>query len=218
MVLLFFVYNIFYLGKYLVEVFMEKKSVSATVLVLFLSVFFAVIGICFSMYEYKDKKIVVENVTLAKSEGIELFSDDKLTKPADKLELSELEHGLKPATGELDGETQIPSTIDSTGKSEGYYAPVYLKKGKQCKILVKSVVIESKKDKTLVEEQRKNIFIAIESIKESTKSLEKDGVEIASLDKVDADTKLTFLIWLGQFGTDALEGAKISLTIEFQAV
>ena len=49
-------YKIRELGKYLVEVYMEKKSVSATVLVIFLSIFFAVIGICFSMFEYKDKK------------------------------------------------------------------------------------------------------------------------------------------------------------------
>ena len=173
---------------------MEKKSVSATVLVIFLSVFFAVIGICFSMFEYKDKKIVIENVRVTKAEGLEVFSDEKLERPAESLELSELEHGLKPATGELDADTQIPSTIDSTGKSEGYYSTVYLKAGKSCKIVVKDVVIETKKDKTLVDEQRKNLFVAIEGIKESTKSLEDDEVLLATLDKVEENTKLTFLI------------------------
>ena len=211
-------YKIRELGKYLVEVYMEKKSVSATVLVIFLSIFFAVIGICFSMFEYKDKKIVIQTVTLSKSEGLDIFSDDKLTVPVSQLKLSELEHGLKPATGELDAETQIPSTIDSTGKSEGYYATVYLKAGGNCKIVVKDVVIETKKDKMLVEEQRKNIYVAIESIKDSTKTLEDDEVVLATLDKVEENTKLTFLIWLGQFGTDDLEGSKISFTIQFQGV
>ena len=39
-----------------------------------------------------------------------VFEDDKLTSKIDKLKLSEMKLGLKPATGEIDAETKIPST------------------------------------------------------------------------------------------------------------
>ncbi len=197
---------------------MKKKSVASTLLVLYLTLIFAVIGICFSVFLYSDTKIEIKNIALANQVQIEIFEDDKLEKKAETLSLSKMELGLKPATGKLDSETQIPSTITDEGTSEGYYATVYVKASSDFKIIVKDITIETKHDQIAANEERKNIFIAIKDVKNATKSLEKDIVELAKFENVNETQKLTFLIWLGSLSGDELEGAKISFTLDFQAV
>lgn len=196
---------------------MEKKSVSATVLVIFVAIFFSIIGVCFSMFVYKDTKIVIQKVGIVTAGGISVYSDEKLTKPASELKLSKLELGMKPATGEVDAESQVPSTIDDKGTSEGYFAKVYVKAGSDFKIVIKDVKINTKKDQIAADEQKKNIFISLKGIEKSTKSLEKDNTEVASFKDVSETLELTVLIWLGSFASDDLEGAKITFNLEFQA-
>lgn len=195
---------------------MEKKSVSATILVIFLSLVFSVIGICFSMFVFKDTRILIENIKLENANGIEIYSDKDLKNTAKELKLSDMELGLKPATGELDSETEIPSTIDDKGTSEGYYSTIFVKSTKSFKIVVKDVQIETKKDKILADEQRKNIFISIKDRKNTTKSLENSETEIAQFSDVSDVLELTFLVWLGSLATDDLEGAKISFVLKFE--
>ena len=197
---------------------MNKKSVSATILVLFLALFFSVVGSCFSMFVYKYSRTLVSAVGLVASENIKIYSDEKLTKELDKLKLSDMELGLKPATGELDAETQIPSTIDDKGTSEGYYSTVYVKSSGNFRITIHNIKIDSDHDEELIKEERKNIFIGIKDLKNSVKTLENDGVEICRYSDVSEPVKITFLIWLGSFATDELEGAKISFDIKFVAI
>jgi len=123
--------------------------------------------------------------------------------------------GLKPATGEVDGETKIPSTITDEGTSEGYYSTVYVDASAGFKVVVKDINIDSKHDTLLVKEERKNIFVAIKDVKGSAKSLENDEVELAQFSNTQELDKITFFVWLSSFATDELEGAKISFTIEF---
>ena len=78
---------------------MNKKSVSATILILFLALFFSVVGSCFSLFVYKYSRTLVKTVGLVSDESIEIYSDEKLTKQVTKLKLSDMELGLKPATG-----------------------------------------------------------------------------------------------------------------------
>jgi hypothetical protein len=197
---------------------MEKKSVAATILVIFLSLIFSVIGICFSVFVYSDIKILISKVSIVSASGINVFEDNELTKKVESLKLSDMELGLKPATGELDEETQIPSTINDDGTSEGYYATIYVSAEQNFKIVVKDVVIETKKDQIEANEQRKNIFVSIKDRKNTTKSIENDETELATFENVSETQKLTFFIWLGSLASDALEGSKISFTLEFQSV
>lgn len=193
---------------------MEKKSVAATILVIFLAMLFSVIGACFSAFLYKDTKITVENVAIAKS-GVEIFSDKKLKKAASKLKLSEMELGLKPATGKIDEETLVPSTITDSGTSEGYYAKVYVPAGSKFSVSVKNIKIETKLNKIEANEERKNIYISIKGVKNSTKTLEKDEFEIAKFENINETFELTFLIWLGSLSGEELKGSKISFDLVF---
>lgn len=194
---------------------MEKKSVAATLLVIYLSLVFAVIGASFMAFVYKDTKIEIKSIALRASSGIEIFEDKELSKPIAELKLSKQELGLKPATGEPDAESQIPSTIDDTGTSEGYYASVFVKANAGFKILIKDVKIETEHDQIAANEERKNIYISIKDIKNSTKTLEKDETELAKFEDVSQSYNLTFLIWLGSLSGEELEGSKISFTLEF---
>ena len=146
---------------------------------------------------------------------IDVDYDKELKKTAKELKLSNMDIGLKPATGEVDSESHIPSTITDEGTSEGYYSTVYVKAGGDFKVFVKNIKIESKHDELLVKDERKNIFIAIKDIEKSAKSIEENQVELASFSNPKETEKLTFFIWLSSFASDELEGAKISFDIEF---
>lgn len=197
---------------------MEKKSVSATILVIYLALIFSVIGACFSSFVFAYTKIEVESVALSSSNGIELFEDKNLTKKANKLKLSNMDLGLKPATGELDAESGIPSTITNEGTSEGYYAEIYLKATSNCRVVVKNINIDTERNKLEANEERKSIYVSILDVKNTTKSLEDDEVELVVFENVTEPKKLVFLIWLDSLAGDELEGAKISFDIDFQAV
>jgi len=197
---------------------MNKKSVSATILVLFLALFFSVVGSCFSSFVYKYKRTLVEKVGLIAGNGIELFSNEKLTTKIDKLKLSEMELGLKPVTGEMDEETQIPSTIDDEGTSEGYYSTVYVKSSGNFRISIHNIKIDSDHDENLIKEERKNIFVGIKDLKNSVKTLENEGIEICRYVDAEKPVKITFFIWLGSLASEELEGAKISFDIKFVAI
>lgn len=194
---------------------MNKKSVAASTLVVFMAIFFAVIGICFSNFVFKDTKIEVTRVEVASSEGLKVFEDEDLTKEVTELKLSNMELGIKPATGELDADTKIPSTVTDQGTSEGYYSTVYVKVEGDFKVVVGNVKIESKKNILDVEAERENVFVALKDVEGAVKSLETDGVELAKFQDVQGVQKLTFFIWLDALSGDALEGAKISFELEF---
>ena len=196
---------------------MDKKSVSASLLVLYLTLFFSVIGICFSVFVFKDTKIEVESVKLVSAQSIEIFEDEKLSKKVSELKLSNMELGLKPATGEVNKETQIPSTITDTGTSEGYYSTVYVKCSTGFKVDIKDIKISTTKDQVAADEQRKNIFVAIKDIQNAVKSLENETT-LVSFSNVTEVQKLTFFVWIGSFADDDLEGAKISFSLVFSAL
>ena len=197
---------------------MNKKSVSATILVLFLALFFSVVGSCFSMFVYRYSRTLVEKVGVVSSDGVKVFGDEKLKKEIDELKLSDMEIGLKPATGEIDAETLIPSTIDDSGTSEGYYSTVYVKASGNFRLSIHNIKIDSDHDEVLIKEERKNIFVGIKDLKNSVKTLENEGVEICRYSDVTETVKITFLIWLGSLASDELEGAKISFDIKFVAI
>lgn len=196
---------------------MERKSVSATILVLYLAGLFAVIGSCFYAFIFKENQIKIESVFI-ETHGVAVYQDKDKNEEAKELNLSNMEVGIRPATGKLDKETQIPSTISADDTSEGYFASVYVDFGIDYKIVLKNIKIENDKHELDKKEQRKNIFIAIENINNTTKSLEEDEITIVTFKDVESMQKLTFLIWLGSFADDDLKGSKISFVIDFVAV
>ncbi len=198
---------------------MNKKSVSATILILVMALFFSVVGTCFYTFVYDRTRTLVTAVGVINDENIQIFSDEKLKKKVSELKLSNMDIGLKPATGEVDSETQIPSTIDDKGTSEGYYSTVYVVSSGKFRIQLNNIQIKSDHDEELIEEEKKNIFVGIMNLKNSVKTLENDGIEICRYVDVSSEPiKITFLIWLGSMASDELEGARISFDIKFVSI
>lgn len=197
---------------------MNKKSVAASTLVVFLAIFFSIIGICFSMFVFADTKIEVKSVKLVLANGIEVFSDKELTERTTELKLSKMELGLKPATGELDEETKIPSTVSDQGTSEGYYSKVFVKTNSDFKVYIEDVKIESKKYADKVDAERENVFVAIKDVDGAVKNIKEDKTELASFSNVEGSKELVFYIWLDALAGEELEGAIISFSLNFVSV
>lgn len=197
---------------------MKRKSISSSLLIIFLSILFATIGTCFSVFAYQKTKIEVSEVKVVSVDGIDVFDDEELTKKSSRLILSKMELGLKPATGEIDSESQIPSTINDKGTSEGYYSTVFVRTNLGIKISVVDVIVEGGQDDISANEERENIFVSIKDIRGTTKSLENETTKLVELTNINGTQKLTFFIWLGALADDVLEGAKISFTIKFEQI
>lgn len=197
---------------------MEKKSVSASLLIIYLAALFAVVGSCFYAFVFKNNQITIEEIVVSAVSQISVYNDEEKKEKSNKLKLSDMQVGIKPATGEIDKDTQIPSTINDEGTSEGYFAKVYVDTDINYKILVKNIKIESEKNALDIKEERKNIFITIKDVANTTKSLEKDEFELVTFEDVNKTQELTFLIWLGSLAGEILEGAKITFELSFVAV
>lgn len=197
---------------------MNKKSVAASTLVVFLAIFFSIIGICFSMFVFANTKIEVKSVKLVLANGIEAFSDKELVEKTTELKLSKMELGLKPATGELDAETKIPSTVSDQGTSEGYYSKVFVKTNSDFKVYIEDVKIESKKYADKVDAERENVFVAIKDVDGAVKNIKEDKTELASFSNVEGVKELVFYIWLDALAGEELEGAIISFSLNFVSV
>ena len=197
---------------------MEKKSVSASLLILYLTALFAVVGSCFYTFVFIDKQIKIESVSVIAASGISVFNDEDKTQKSNSLNLSDMEIGVRPATGKLDKDTHIPSTITDDGTTEGYYAVVYVDSQIDYQIVIKNIKIESEKDDLLIKDERENIFVSIKDVENTTTDLKNDEIKLATFSGVDDTQKLTFLFWLGSFAGDDLQGAKISFELSFEAV
>ena len=193
---------------------MEKKSVSASLLVIYLAGLFAVVGSCFYAFVFQKNQIKVESIKVS-AININVYNDKDKTEKSTELKLSNMETGIRPATGKIDKETQIPSTISGEGTSEGYYATVYVDTSINYNIIVKNIKLESDKHELDLKDQRKNIYIAIEDVKNTTKTLEKDEFVLVTFEDVAETQELTFFVWLGSFADDVLKGTKISFELEF---
>jgi len=197
---------------------MDKKSVSASLLIVYLAALFAVVGSCFYNFIFKERQIKIENVLVEASANISVFNDKEKSEKCTKLNLSEMKLGIRPATGEIDKDTQIPSTINNESTSEGYYASVFVDTTVDYKILIKDINIETKQNELEVKEERKNIFISILDVENTTKSLEDDEIELVKFEDQTETKELVFLIWLGALADDVLQGANISFVLEFRAI
>lgn len=197
---------------------MEKKSVSATLLIIYLAALFAVVGSCFYAFIFKGNQIKLEAVKIVSADGISVFYDQEKKNLANKLNLSDMEIGIRPVTGEPDKDSQVPSTINDEGTSEGYYATVYVSANIGFKIVIKNIKIESNKDELLVKEERKNLYFSILDINGTTTDLNEDNIEVARFEDISETQKFTFLFWLGSLAGDDLKGAKISFDLSFESL
>ncbi len=193
---------------------MRKKSFAATITIIFCAIFVSVIGATFSTYLLRKNIIKIENPKIESASGIFIY--DKEDKIINELKLSDMKLGLKPATGEEDVESEIPSTVTSKVGSEGYFATFKVTTPQAFKIFITDIVLDAKSDKNKLQNERENIKVSLEDVKGSTKNLVEDKVLLYYSESAVSKKEFTIYVWLTAKASDALKGAKISFTIKFE--
>lgn len=193
---------------------MLRKNVAPVVATILSCLLFIIIGSCFSAFLYKNEIIKVENPKIFKSENIIIY-EEKGEDIITEIKLSKMKLGLKPATGEEDSETNIPSTIVDKQGSEGHYAKIMVMAPEGCKIVLSDIVINSKCKEEEIKEERKNIMVAIKEIKNSAKNLSLEQVELGIISPSNENIPLTFYVWLSGKASDILEASIIKFKVNF---
>lgn len=193
---------------------MFRRNLATTICVILSGLTFIIVGSCFSTFLYKKEMVRVENPKIILSKGIQVFDSEGVA--VDELELSTMKLGLKPATGEEDSESNIPSTVTDKQGTEGVYAKFKVLATNGAKVVIKNIKIQTNNSQDLVNKERENICVAIKEIKNSTVNLEKDEIIVGDILATSEKNEYTLLVWLcGKAGED-LEGSIISFDLSFE--
>ncbi len=196
---------------------MRRRNLAASIATALCALSFIVIGSCFTAFKYKDEMIKVESPKIVASEGISVFNSEG-DKTISSLKLTELKLGLKPATGEEDPETNIPSTVHDKKGSEGEYACFKIYAPKGAKIYVQNIKIENRKNPDEANAERENIYVAVKEIKNSTKNLVDDRVYLGDISASDERQEHTFYVWLDAKAGKKLMSSTISFEVSFESL
>ena len=189
-----------------------KKSLAVCVTAILYIMLFAVVGSCFMAFKYEDEKVRVNNPDLIVASGISV-TDTSTSQTINKLKFSEVKLGLKPVTGELDHETKIPVTVTDQNGSEGIFAKFKVKASSNPVIKIKNISITGN-DKLEVDKERKNIWVAIKEIDDSSKNLEDEEVILGTIENASEGKEYTLYFWLSSVASEDFE----MCTIDFDVV
>ncbi|MBQ9790043.1 MAG: hypothetical protein IJW24_00425 [Clostridia bacterium] len=189
----------------------SKKSAAISVCALLSIFLFSIIGSCFMSYLYEDEKVVVENPNIIVSSGITVTNEKG--EQINKLMFSEVKLGLKPVTGELDSDTKIPVTVTDQNGSEGIFAKFKVKSASVCSFSIKNLQVTGN-DKLELEKERKNIWMSIKEVDDSTCNFEGQSVKLGSLPASTEGLNFTLLFWLSSVASDEFESTTISFDVE----
>ncbi len=193
---------------------MRKQSFAATITIIFCAIFVSVIGSTFVAFLQKKNIVEVKSIKISKASSIFVYNEDD--NEIDEIKLSNMTLGLKPATGEEDEKTEIPSTITSNVGSEGYYAKFKVTSSGAYKIFVSDVTIQTKNGAEVPEKERKHIKVALEKVDNSTKDLSASTVVLTSVTERTDKKEYTILCWLDSKASEKLKGAKITFQINIK--
>ncbi len=196
---------------------MNRENLAKSVIVILTTLLFIVIGSCFSAFLYKYEMVTVKDPAVYIAEGMQIFNEDG-DKAITTLSLSKMTLGLKPATGDEDAVTNIPSTVTDRQGSEGHYAKFKIFAPENVVVKIKNIQIKTKHDKEQANAERDNIFVAIKEIDASAVSLEENEVQVGNITASDERQSFTFYVWLSAKAGDALKATQISFDIYFEKV
>lgn len=194
---------------------MNKNNTAITVTTILCALFFIVVGSCFSAFLYADEMVKIEKVNIVTAESVFVFDKDGKNE-IEKLELSTMKLGLKPATGEEDATTKIPTTVHDKQGTEGVFAKFKVKAENGAKIYVTNIKFSGDVSEKVIEEERENIMVSISQISESTNSLKEEKVLLGELQGSDEKVDLTLFVWLSASISDKFNSESISFDLLFE--
>lgn len=194
---------------------MNKKNIATTIVLILCSALFTVTGSAFMTYVYAKNKIVVENPKVfADSNVLVYMANDDSKKQAERLTFSDISLGLKPVTGDISADSNIPSTVTDKQGSEGLYSSFKVSAPAGLSIQIKNVVIDCNCEEDLNKE-KENLYVALKDVDDSDNSLESDVVTLLVSKTELHEQEFTLYFWIGSAADDNLKGVKISFEVYF---
>ena len=185
---------------------MDKKTVATTILCFLILIFLIETGSVVSAFGVEPKKVEVRTVTIASKDGILIKDEDG--EVVTELEVKSSSVGVRPATGEEDSSTLIPTTVNDQVGTEGAYAVFKLTSDKSWKILLKSCTLSNSENQNL-----DNIKIAImEDDAKAKTGADKDAVLYEG--EAVNDRCLVVVVWLDRDSSKSIVGADIVIELE----
>lgn len=187
---------------------MKKRTMAIMALSCLVLSFIVSIGATFSAYKVAKEKVVVESVKIYASDGIRVVGKDG--KAITNLDIKSSSVGVRPATGEEDSSTSIPTTVNDSVGTEGAYAWFSLTSPSAYKICLKSCWFENG-----YEDNIENVRIAIMEKENKPVNGSNIGSVLATGEAV-TDEEVVVVIWLDKDTTKTIAGSKIKIEIEVQ--
>ena len=186
---------------------MERRDVGYLVAYVLSFVFFAVVGISFSTFKDKKQQVEVRSIVVKSEEGIVVRSGNQ-----EGLNLSLIVHspkvGTKPASGELDTQTDIPYTVTSQVGSEGAYAKFEVQSARPYKIVLAAA-------NGIPNEELKNVKISIDGSEKRPFSAQNLGEAI--YEGKGEQKSFTILVWLDGHTSNKIIGSKIDIELGIES-
>lgn len=184
---------------------MDKKTVATTILCFTILIFLLGVGATVSAFGVEPKKVEVKSISIVASEGVVVKSQKDVV--INELDIKSSSVGVRPATGEEDSSTSIPTTVNDQVGTEGAYGVFKLTANKDWKIILKSCKLTSG------EENIKNVKIAIMEDDAKAKSGEDIGSVLYQGGEV-TDKSMVVVVWLDKDTTKSIVGADILIELE----
>lgn len=192
---------------------MNKKNIATTIILILCSTLFTVTGYAFMTYVYEKYKITVENPSVISDAGVLVWnSEDESKQQLDKLVFNDIGLGLKPVTGGVSADSNIPSTVTDKHGSEGLYSSFKVSAPEGLTILIKNIKIEGYEELN-EKEERENLFVALKDVEDSDSSLEEDVITLFTAKEKLVEQEFTLFFWIGDTAGEELKGAKISFDV-----
>lgn len=185
---------------------MYKKTVATTILCFLVLSFFMLTGATVSAFGVEPKKVEVKTIKITTQDGIAIKSKDG--ENIDELEVKSSSVGVRPATGEEDGTTSIPTTVNDQVGTEGAYGVFNISSQSSWKIILKSCKLTAGEEENL-----QNVRIGIMENDAKAKSGADSGAILYEGDAVN-DRCMVVVVWLDKDTSKSIVGADISVEIE----
>lgn len=194
---------------------MNKNNTAITVTTILCTLFFIVIGSCFSAFLYAGEIVKIENPKVFTTNNIKIF-DEKGENEVDVLKFSKMKLGLKPATGDEDATTKIPATVHDKQGTEGIFVKFKILAPNGAKIVVSNIKFDGKMSKEIIEKERENIMISLSNSTAVAKSLKEENVIVSDVSPSSEKVLLTLFVWLSSSISTDFNSETISFDLRFE--
>lgn len=186
---------------------MDKRNIGMFLGYLFSFVFIAVIGMSFSAFVDKKQQVVVEAVFFVNAEGIVAQKNGETGgDSASKIKFKSSKIGVKPVSGELDTQTDIPYTVTSKIGSEGAFAKFQILSSKNWELVLQG-------SEGVSEKELENVMVSVEDTKVKAISLADIGGLLAKGEAKVRPQKFVIMVWLDQHVGKDIIASKINIHV-----